>query len=62
MIARLADGGVHTLDDLADLAVDELAELSGIEEERAKTLIMAARAHWFADEAVAETDAATKGA
>ena len=51
LAAKLAEGGVKTRDDLADLAVDELAELSGIEEERAKTLIMAARAHWFENEA-----------
>ena len=51
LAAKLAEGGVKTRDDLGDLAVDELAELSGIDEERAKTLIMAARAHWFADEA-----------
>jgi N utilization substance protein A len=47
LAAKLAEGGVKTRDDLADLAVDELAELTGIEEERAKSLIMAARAHWF---------------
>src|SRR3954470_8620683 len=29
LIAKLADGGVHTRDDLADLAVDELVELTG---------------------------------
>jgi N utilization substance protein A len=52
LAAKLAEGGVKTRDDLGDLAVDELAELSGIDEERAKNLIMAARAHWFADEAV----------
>ena len=40
-------GGIHTRDDLADLAVDELTELSGIEVEQAKTLIMKAREHWF---------------
>ena len=51
LAAKLAEGGVKTRDDLADLAVDELAELSGIDEERAKTLIMAARAHWFENEA-----------
>ena len=41
-----------TFDDinLADLAVDELMEMTGIEEERAKALITTARAHWFADE------------
>jgi N utilization substance protein A len=53
LAAKLAEGGVKTRDDLGDLAVDELAELSGIDEERAKNLIMAARAHWFADEPAA---------
>jgi N utilization substance protein A len=51
LAARLAKGGVKTRDDLADLAVDELGELTGLDEERAKKLIMAARAHWFAEEA-----------
>jgi N utilization substance protein A len=47
LIAKLADGGVHTRDDLADLAVDELVEMTGITEDGAKTLIMKAREHWF---------------
>jgi transcription termination/antitermination protein NusA len=47
MIATLAQGGVHTRDDLADLAVDELTEMTGVDEEKAKTLIMKAREHWF---------------
>ena len=47
LIARLSDGGIHTRDDLADLAVDELTELSGVDEEKAKALIMKAREHWF---------------
>ena len=47
LIAKLAVGGIHTRDDLADLAVDELTEISGIEDETAKTLIMKAREHWF---------------
>ena len=47
LILKLADGGIHTRDELADLAVDELTELSGIEDEAAKTLIMKAREHWF---------------
>ncbi len=54
LAAKLAEGGIKTRDDLGDLAVDELAELSGIDEERAKNLIMAARAHWFTDEAATE--------
>ncbi len=47
LIATLANGGIHTRDDLADLAVDELTELSGVDDEKAKTLIMKAREHWF---------------
>lgn len=47
LAATLAMGGVHTRDDLADLAVDELVELGGIDEERAKALITVARSHWF---------------
>lgn len=43
----LASKGVPTMDDLAELAVDELVELTGMEAERAKTLIMTARAPWF---------------
>jgi len=50
LAARLADTGVRTRDDLAELAVDELVEATGIDEERAKDLIMKARAHWFANE------------
>jgi transcription termination/antitermination protein NusA len=58
LAAKLAAGGVKTRDDLADLAVDELSEMTGIEEERAKNLIMAARAHWFAqDEAASAKEA-----
>jgi N utilization substance protein A len=53
LAAKLAARGVKTRDDLADLAVDELSEMTGMEEERAKGLIMAARAHWFADEPAA---------
>jgi N utilization substance protein A len=47
LIARLADGGINSRDDLADLAVDELVELTGIDAEAAKALIMKAREHWF---------------
>ncbi len=45
--------GIKTLDDLADLAGDELLEYlpdSGMYEEEANAVIMAARAHWFEDE------------
>ena len=47
---RLATQGVITGDDLADLATDELVELTGIDDERAGKLIMAARAAWFEDD------------
>lgn len=44
----LASKGVTTMDDLADLAVDDLVEMTGMDGERAKQLIMTARAPWFA--------------
>lgn len=44
----LASQGVITLEDLADLAVDDLVEITGMDDERAKQLIMTARAPWFA--------------
>jgi N utilization substance protein A len=47
LVAKLADNQVHTRDDLAELAVDELVEATQIDEETAKTLIMKAREHWF---------------
>jgi N utilization substance protein A len=47
LISKLADGGIHTRDDLADLAVDELIEMTGVDDAKAKALIMKAREHWF---------------
>jgi len=44
----LAGKGIATQEQLADLDVDELVELSGMDGERANTLIMTARAPWFA--------------
>ncbi len=56
LIAKLADGGVHTRDELADLATDELTDITGQSPEEATALIMLARAHWFAgDEAQTTT-------
>jgi N utilization substance protein A len=53
MLAKLGESGIKTLDDLADLAGDELVDLLKgsvtVTEEQANTIIMAARAHWFAD-------------
>lgn len=48
LIAQLADAGVHTRDELADLAVDELTDITGQPEDEARALIMKAREHWFA--------------
>jgi N utilization substance protein A len=53
MLIALGEKGVKTLDDLADLASDELIEMLGIGSmsmDDANTMIMAARAHWFDDE------------
>ncbi len=50
MLVALGEKGVKTLDDLADLASDELIEIVGgnaMDEETANAVIMAARAHWF---------------
>jgi N utilization substance protein A len=44
----LASKGVLTMEDLADLAVDDLVDLTKMDAERAKQLIMTARAPWFA--------------
>jgi len=54
LLVAVGEKGVKTLDDLADLAADELIEMAGpvakLEEAEANAIIMAARAHWFADE------------
>ena len=52
MLVKLGEKGVKSLDDLADLAADELVEIigaDGMDEAVASELIMAARQHWFAD-------------
>ena len=46
----LAAKKLTTLDDLAELATDELIEIKEMDEESAGKLIMAARAHWFEEE------------
>ena len=43
----LASKEIITMENLAELAVDELIELVKMDEEKAKTLIMTARAPWF---------------
>ena len=47
LAGKLATHGVKTRDDLADLAIDELIEMTGVDADRAKQLITTARAHWF---------------
>jgi N utilization substance protein A len=47
LLSKLAAGGVNTRDDLAELATDELVEITGLDEAEASQFIMAARAHWF---------------
>ena len=56
LAAKLADAKIFSRDDLGELAVDELVEISPMDEERAKALIMGARAHWFADEAAVASE------
>jgi transcription termination/antitermination protein NusA len=62
-VIKLAEKGIKSLDDLADLAGDELVEMLGdnsLAEKDANNVIMAARAHWFENDnnaAEAKTDA-----
>jgi transcription termination/antitermination protein NusA len=63
MLVALGEKGVKTLDDLADLASDELIEIVGadnMDEDTANAVIMTARAHWFEGEG--EESGATHGA
>jgi len=61
MLLTLAEASVRSLDDLADLDNDELVEILAehelTDDSEAGDIIMAARAHWFADEDDAESDA-----
>jgi N utilization substance protein A len=63
MMVALGEKGVKTLDDLGDLAADELIEILGtdsVDEETANAIIMAARqrAGWFGEEEKAAAEAA----
>jgi len=82
MLVTLGKAGIKTLDDLADLATDELVQKKrpeqrrqrepsnrpedkggiladyALTEEQGNEIIMAARAHWFDDEAPAQTEEA----
>ncbi len=46
-LSLLAEAGVLTRDDLADLSTDELASIIHSDDARAADLILKARAHWF---------------
>ena len=63
MLVTLGGEGVKELDDLADLATDELISSEDgvlrefdLTEEEANAIIMAARAHWFDDEDEGEAE------
>jgi N utilization substance protein A len=63
MLVALGEAGVKTLDDLADLASDELLEIlpaGALSEDQANEIIMAARAHWFEDEEAPEAEGGTE--
>ncbi len=47
LAAQLSEYQITTRDDLAELAVDELVEMTGMDEQSASSLIMKAREHWF---------------
>ena len=50
LAASLARHEVLNREALAELATDELIEMTGVDEKRAKCLILKAREHWFADD------------
>ena len=61
MILALGENGVKTLDDLGDLAGDELRDIVGVDaltESQANNIIMTARAGWFTEEDAAAAEAA----
>ncbi|MBT8138028.1 MAG: transcription termination/antitermination protein NusA [Gammaproteobacteria bacterium] len=55
---KLAENGITTREELAEQAVDDLLDVTDLEQEQAAELIMAARAHWFEDEEQAESQEA----
>jgi len=63
MLVALGEKEVKTLDDLGDLATDELIEIVGaanMDATVAEEIIMAARAHWFEGEAEAGGEGETE--
>jgi len=64
LLVALGEHGVKVRDDLADLSGDELRDIvpaGTLREDDANAIIMAARAHWFADEDAAGEAAAGEG-
>ncbi|WP_038326192.1 transcription termination factor NusA [Kingella kingae] len=51
MLRDLVDANITNRDDLAELSIDELIEITGVSKEEAEQVILTARAHWFADDA-----------
>ncbi|HET9113869.1 MAG TPA: transcription termination factor NusA [Burkholderiales bacterium] len=47
LLSTLAEQNITTSEELAELGVDELVEMTGVDAQLASTLIMAARAPWF---------------
>ena len=47
LAGKFIQAGIKTRDELADLSADEVVEIIGVDVERAKELVMQARAHWF---------------
>lgn len=47
---QMAAKGIVTIDDLAEQAIDDIIEFTGMTEERAGKLIMKARESWFAED------------
>ena len=59
MLVTLGEKGIKTLDNLADLAGDELVEIFGediLDQESANNIIMSARAHWFHEDEAARRE------
>ena len=62
MLVVLGENQIKTVDDLGDLASDELMEMvpdAGLSIEDANSIIMAARAHWFEEPQI--TDPSPEG-
>ena len=59
LASRLADAKIFSRDELAELATDELSEISGLSDEESAALIMKAREHWFDEPADSSAEGGT---